>query len=114
MFNVNAHAPNIRVGNATVHPKEFEASCELPFGGIPPGLFGNILPSFWHNLFGIEIMCDKDCKVLFIKGSVIIYEKNKNPFLTGWRETDGAKLWRISLQIDLANFQPCPNDPDNI
>ena len=80
VFNVNAHAPNVRVGNAKVHPKEFEASCELPLGGMPPGLFGNILPSFWHNLFGIEIMCDKDCKVLFTKRSVIIYDRKNSRF----------------------------------
>ena len=81
---------------------------------MPPGLFGRIMPAFRHNLLGTGIMCNKDCKVLFTKRSVIIYDKNKKLFLIWWRETDGAKLTRISLQPDLANVQPCPDDPDNI
>ena len=112
--NVNAHALKVRVGTATGQPQEFEAICELPLDDIPPGLFGHIMPSFPHNILGIGIMCDKDCKVLFTKRSVIIYDKNKRLFLIWWRETDGAKLTRISLQPDLANVQPCPDDPDNI
>ena len=46
-------------------------------------------------------ICDKDCKVLFTKDSVSIYDSNDQPFLKGWRETSGAKLWRISLRPDV-------------
>ena len=62
-------------------------------------------------------MCDKDCKVLFTRRSVIIYDKSKKPFLTGWSETDGAKMWHVLLKPDLTNVQPCPGypeDPENI
>ena len=114
MSNVNAHAPKLHVGTATGQPQEYESSCELPLNGMSPGLFGHIMSSFRHNILWIGIMCDKDCKVLFTKHSVIIYEQNKNLFLTGWRETDGTKLWRILLQPDLANVQPCHDEPDNI
>ena len=31
--------------------------------------------------------------------------------MKGWRETSGAKLWRISLMPDLANCPPCHEDP---
>ena len=102
------------MGTEIGQPKESEASCELPLDGMPPGLFGRIMPAFRHNLLGIGIMCNKDCKVLFTKRSVIIYDKNKKPFLTGWSKTGGANVWRISLHPDMANVQPCPNDPDNI
>ena len=111
--NVNAHAPKVRVGTATSHTQEFEASCELPLDGMPPGLFGHIMLSFRHNLLGIGIMSDKDCKVLLTRSSVISYDKNTKPFLTGWRETYAAKLWRISLKPDLTNVKPCPNDPED-
>ena len=66
--NVNAHAPKVHVGTATGQPQESEVCCELPLGGMPPDLFGHIMSSFRHNLLGIGIMCDKDCKVLFKKG----------------------------------------------
>ena len=62
-------------------------------------------------------MCDKDCEFLFTRRSVNIYDNNTKPFLTGWGEIDGAKLWRISLNTDLVNAQTCtnyPEDPDNI
>ena len=80
---------------------------------MPPGLFGHIMPYFRHNILGIGIMWDKDSKFLFTRRSVIIYDKNKNLFLTGWREIDGGKLWRITLKPDLANAQPCPGDPED-
>ena len=66
---------------------------------------------FKHNILGIGNLCDQDCKFLFKKHSVIIYDRNNKPFLKGWRETSGAKLWRISLRPDLANCLPCHEDP---
>ena len=42
---------------------------------------------------------------------VIIYDKNNEPFLTGWREITNAKLWRISLQPDPADLPFCPEGP---
>ena len=78
-----AHAPIIQVGTAKSQPQVSTASCELPIEGTPAGMFGHIMPSFRHNLLGIGVLCDKDCKVLFTKGSVIIYDKNNKTFLTG-------------------------------
>ena len=109
---VDAYDPKIRVGTATGQPQVSAASCELPIKGIHAGMFGHITPSFLHNLLGIGVLCDKYFKVLFTKRSVIIYEKYNKPFLTGWIETDRAKLWRISLKPDLSNIPPCPEDPD--
>ena len=88
----------------------------MPLHDLPPGLFGHIISGFTHNLFGIGNLCNKDCKVLFTKKSVIIYDSNNQPFLKGWRETSGARLWRISLRPDLrtylANCTPCHEDPE--
>ena len=69
------------------------------------------MSGFKHNLLGIGNLCDKDYKVIFTKHSVIIYGRNNKPFLKGWRETSGSKLWRISLSPDLANCLPCHEDP---
>ena len=90
--NVNAHAPKVFVGTPIGHPHESEESYELLLDGMPPGLFGRIMPSLRHNILEIGIMCDKDCKVLFTRRSVIIFDKSKKPFLTGWSETYGAKI----------------------
>ena len=73
-------------------------------------MFGHIMPIFRHNLLRIGVLYYKDFKVLFTKRLVIIYDKDNKPFLTGWRETDRAKLWRISLKPDLSNFPPFPED----
>ena len=98
---MNKTAATIRAGIATGQAQTSEASCELPLPDLPPGLFGHIMPGFTHNLFGVGNLCDKDCKVLFTKHSVSIYDSRYQPFLKGWRETSGAKLWRISLRPDL-------------
>ena len=108
---VDAQAPTIWVGTATGKPQVTEASCELTIKGIPNGMFGHIMPILSHNMLRIGVLCDKYCKFLFTTKSVIIYEKDNKPFVTGWREIDRAKLWRISLKPDLSNFQPCPEDP---
>ena len=68
------------------------------------------MPSFRHNLLGIGVLCDQDCKVLFTIRSVIIYDKDNKPFLTEWIETVRAKLWRISLNQDLSDIPPFPED----
>ena len=99
--NVNKTASTIRVVKSTVQAQTSEASCKLPLPDLPPGLFGHIMSGFTHNMFVIGDICDKDCKVLFTKHSGSIYDSNNQPFLKGWRETSGAKLWRISLRPDL-------------
>ena len=112
LSKLDSQAPTIRVGTGIGQPQVSAASCELPIKGIPSGMFGHIIPSFRHNLLGIGVIFEKDCKFLFTKRSVIIYEKDNKPFLIGWKETDRAKLWCISLKPDLSDLPPCPDDPD--
>ena len=67
------------------------------------------MSGFTQNIFGICNIFDKYCKVLLTKNSVIIYDRNNQPFLKGWRETSGARLWRISLRLDLrTDIANCP------
>ena len=109
VLNVNKTAATIHVGMATGQAQISEASCELPLPDLPPGLFQHIMSGFTHNLFGIGNICDKYCKVLFTKHSFIIYDSNNQPFFKGWRETSGARLWRISLRPDLrTDLANCP------
>ena len=105
----------IRVGTATVQAQISEAYYELPLPDLPLGLFENIMCEYRHNIFGIGNLCDKYCKVLFTKHLVIIYDSNNLIFFKGWRETSGARLWRISLRPDLrpdlVNCPPFHEDP---
>jgi hypothetical protein len=58
------------------------------------------MPTFQHNLLGIGKFCDKDCTVVFDKAAVTVFAKDGSSLLQGWREPDGAKLWRFSLLPD--------------
>ena len=78
--NVNKTVSTIRVGTTTGQAQESEASCELTPPDLPPGLFGHVMSGFKYNILGIGNLCDKDCKVLFTKHSVIIYDRNNKPF----------------------------------
>ena len=114
---MNQTAAKIRVVTATGQAQTSEAYCGLPLPELPPGLFGHIMSVFTHNLFDIGNLCDKYCKVIFTKNSSVIYDSNNQPFLKGWRENSGARMWRISLRPDLqtgiANFPPFHEDPED-
>ena len=101
------------MGTEVGHAVKSAASCELPLQDIPPDLFGHIMPGFQHNLLGIGNMCDKDCRVLFTKRSVVIYNKNNKPILMGWREANRDKLWRILLKPELNPLPTLHNDPEH-
>ena len=58
-------------------------------------------------------MCDKDCKFLFTKRCITIYGKTGKPFLTGWRELTGSKMWHVSLQPESESAEPCPPNDTN-
>ncbi|KAL7502269.1 hypothetical protein ACHAXN_000895 [Cyclotella atomus] len=55
------------------------------------------MPSFQHNLMGIGKLCDNDCKVVFDKATVTVFANDGSMLLKGWREQNGARLWRFSL-----------------
>ena len=83
--DIDPSAPRVRLGTAAAGQlQESTARCRIPIKGMPSDLFAHIMPGFQHSLLGIGIMCDKDCKVLFTKRRVTIYDKNGTPFLTGW------------------------------
>ena len=69
---------------------------------------GNVMPSFKHTLLGIGKICDADCRVEFTKDVVMLYNPQQHPILSGWRETTGSKLWRISLNPDQAHLPSIP------
>ena len=56
----------------------------------------------------LENKYDADCRVEFTKDAVVVYNPQQQHILSGWRETTGAKLWRISLNPAPTTF---PNIP---
>ena len=85
--NGNKTVVTIHVGTTMVQAQEYEASCKLPLLDQQPGLFGLVMSGFKHNFLGIGNLCDKYCKLLIIKHSVFIYDRNNKIFLKVWRET---------------------------
>ena len=70
------------------------------------------MPSFHHNLIGLGPICDADCKVIFTKNNVILYEQGGSPILTGWREKKRACLWCIALISTPEELPAMPNSTD--
>ena len=82
--NMDRVSAKIHVGTMTGQAQQSDTSCTLPLSDILPGLFGHIMGGFSHNLLGIGNFCDKDCKVVFTRQTVTIYNKNGKPLLGGW------------------------------
>jgi hypothetical protein len=98
VINIDPTAPKVTVGDAagTLHRSAAKADIQLQV----PDCTANIMPTFQHNLLGIGKFCDKDCTVVFDKSAVTVFAKDGSSLLQGWRDPDGAKLWRFSLLPD--------------
>ena len=103
---VNWSSPDIQLGTASGQTQTPSASCKLDMPGLPKHLptSGHVMPGFHHNLLGFGVFCDADCKFLFTKTSVTIFDKKREPVIVGWRDNNGPKSWNISL---------LPNDNDS-
>ena len=99
--NVNTTAAIVAVGDAagTQHRSVAQADVHLNL----PDRNAKIMPSFKHNLLGIGKFCDNDCKVVFDKAAVTVFASDGSTLLKGWREQQGAKLWRLLLIPDNTN-----------
>ena len=72
------------------------------------------MPFSHYTRIGLGPICDTDCKVIFIKNNVIIYDQGVSPILTDWREKIGARLWRIALTSTPEETPDMPNSADQI
>ena len=71
------------------------------------------MPFFRHILIGLAPIYDAECKVTFTKHNVIIYDQGGSPILTGWRERNRARLWRIALTPTPEKLPNMPNSADH-
>ena len=58
-------------------------------------------------------MCDAHCTVILSKHAVNVYSPTGNPIITGWRETDGTRLWRMYLLTNTEKVPPLSSAPDS-
>ena len=71
------------------------------------------MPSFHHTLIVLGPICDADdCKVIFTKNNVILYDQIESPILTGWQEKNGACIWRIGLTPTPEELPAIPDNSD--
>jgi hypothetical protein len=108
--NFDSSTPKVNVGTATGQVQRSTGTSELNLLSFPDNFptKGHVMPSFKHILLGIGKICDADCKVVFTKETVVVYNAQQQPILSGWRETTGPKLWRISLNPDKENLPSIP------
>ena len=70
------------------------------------------MPRFQENLVSVGPMCDANYTVTLPKHAHNIYSTTGTPIITGWRETDGPRLWRMSLLPNPEYLPPLFSDPD--
>ena len=95
--NINPSAPLTHVGDTAGNSYQSSARASHLLTNLPVKE-GNIMPTFKHNLVGVNKLCDHGCRVLFDTDAVTVFNKTDNSILLqGWLETSGAKLWQFSL-----------------
>ena len=70
----------------------------------------HLVPGFHHTLIGVVPLCDANCGVTFTRKAIIVRYKQGTAVLSGWRESTGPRLWRISLQPGESDHPSMPND----
>ena len=100
IVNIDLSAPKVKVGTATGQTQQSTGTGDLNLHHIPSGFpaKGHLMPGFCHNLIGVGPLCDAECTVTFTSEAVIVRYQQGTPVLTGWRESSGPQLWRISLK----------------
>ena len=64
---------------------------------------------FRRTFISIGGIFDADCKFVFTKQSVVVYDPQQQPIIIGWREHTGAKLWHIALRPSPTNIPTLPS-----
>ena len=75
---------------------------------------GHVMPGLQDNNVGVGPMCDANYTVTFTKNAVNIYSPTGTPIITGWRETPGPLLWRMSKMLNQLEMPPFPDDHKTI
>ena len=86
-------APPIILVTATCHIQKYTATCRTLTTHLPDPLHNcHIFPNFNNSLVGIGTFCDADCKVLFTKDMVAVFDPAVDTIIIGWQEIHQAQL----------------------
>ena len=112
VVNIYRAVPRVTLGTATRQTQQYAGTGNLALPHLLSGFStkGNLLPGFRHTLIGLGTLCDADCAFTFTRKAVIVSEKQGAAVLTGWRDSTGPRLWRISLQPGESNLPSMPKD----
>jgi len=106
--NINSRAPAIGVEVANGLPICSIASATL--ASIPSlpaaAMQGHVMPSFPHTLVGLGPFADQGCQIVFTNKDVSVLNPQGICILKGWREEQGARLWRFPLKAPPACVVP--------
>ena len=90
----NLSTPPIIIVTATGHIQKYTATCRTLQNHLPDQLRkGHIFPNFNYSLVGTVPFCESDCKVLFTKENVTVFDPDGETILTGCWELHGERVW---------------------
>jgi hypothetical protein len=55
------------------------------------------MPTFANNLLSMGVFCNAGCTVVFTREEVNVTNSASIKIMQGWRESDGAHMWRFNL-----------------
>ena len=92
-------APHIRVCADSGQPMTSAGTFYLVIPQLPSDwtTTGHVMAGFQDNLVSVGPIYDANCTVTFLKHAVNICSSTETLIITGWCETDGPRLWRMSL-----------------
>ena len=115
----NPQAPLTTIRTATGAQHTSTASAQLALPTLPNNTarHGHIIPGFTNNLLSLGQLCDEGCTAHFDKQGLRIINAAGTTILTGTREIDGARLWRVDITPPSAMATPAtlipPEEPLN-
>ena len=69
-------------------------------------MHGHVMPSFPHTFVGLGPFADQGCRTVFTKDDIAVIDPHGQCILKGWREEDGAHLWRFPLKAPTSCTPP--------
>ncbi len=113
LLHIDPSAPRTNICTATGEQRSSSTFAQLAIPGIPTvaAWTGNIIPGFTNNLISLGKLCDTDCTAVLDKHSLRVHNKHRQCVLTGQRETEGPRLWRVNIAPPESNPSTNPTRP---
>ena len=116
LLKLDTSATRVHVGTANGHMDRSSATAEAATPQLAHDFptTGYIMNYFKHTLVDIGPIYDAGRQVTFSAQYVTVFSPNGRAIITGWREADGAKLWRFSLTPHDNQLSPTKLDTQEV